>query len=425
MRDNMSYQTKSFTSFDLFAGAGGLSLGFSMAGISPVYALEQDKWAGETYSLNNLKVKLEIENIENISNSEIKKLEPLSPDVIIGGPPCQGFSHANSGNKDLKDPRNSLFLEFVRFVKIIQPKICVIENVPGLLKTRLNNGLMAIDAIHGALFDIGYSAKWKVLNSVDYGVPQKRERLFIIATRNDLNYIDFEWPIQTHKSIEKKLQINLFDMRNEDKNTYISLWDAISDLPQIYAVDWCKNLTYPKSTQNKYQTEMRELAFDIIHNHEPMRHTARITERFETIGFGQSEADVPQHLRPRRRGGNGELSGIVYDQNSRRQHPDVPCNAMVASSHTNFIHPYLNRNFTVREMMRIQSFPDNFIVCGKRAVLSKKLSLRKGYIDDIYLDQRAQIGNAVPPLLAKAVGRAVNKWLNLNRKEQINVAKST
>ena len=95
---------------------------------------------------------------------------------------------------------------------------------------------------------------------------------------------------------------------------------------------------------------------------------------------------------------------------------------MVASSHTNFIHPYLNRNFTVREMMRIQSFPDHYVACGKRAVLSKKLSIRKGYMDDIYLDQRAQIGNAVPPLLARAVGLSASRFLIENDKEKLHAA---
>ncbi len=135
-----------------------------------------------------------------------------------------------------------------------------------------------------------------------------------------------------------------------------------------------------------------------------MRHTERIVKRFEQITYGQSEDNLPEEFSPMRRGDPSMRSGKRYSQNSRRQHPDVPCNTIVASSHTNFIHPFLHRNFTVREMMRIQSIPDAFELRGKRAVLSKKLSLKKGLSEDVYLDQRMQVGNAVPPLLARAFG---------------------
>ena len=418
----MQKTVKKLTSFDLFAGAGGLSHGFSLAGIEPTYALEQDKWAGETYARNNPNVKLEIRDIRDVTDEEIAGIVPELPDVIVGGPPCQGFSHANTGNKDPKDPRNSLFREFIRFVKIIRPQLCVIENVPGLLRTRLSDGTMAIDAIQDAFLEVGYDISWKILNAVDFGVPQRRERLFVIGMRRELGLVSFPWPEATHQSIDGQSQIDLFSGRVNPTASQVSLWNAISDLPQIYAEDWHQGLLYSSKPTNAYQAQMREFAKEFVHNHEPMRHTARITERFETIGHGQSEADVPAHLRPRRRGGSGELSGIVYDQNSRRQHPNVPCNAMVASSHTNFIHPHLNRNFTVREMMRIQSFPDHYVVCGKRAVLSKKLSIRKGYTDDIYLDQRAQIGNAVPPLLAQAVGLSVRQLLAENCGEKRHAA---
>jgi DNA (cytosine-5)-methyltransferase 1 len=148
-----------------------------------------------------------------------------------------------------------------------------------------------------------------------------------------------------------------------------------------------------------------------ITNHEPMKHTDRVVERFKQISYGQSEASVAEALRPRKRGAPTELSDSAYSQNSRRQHPERPCNTIVSSSHTNFIHPYLHRNFTVREIARIQSFPDRFQFLGKRAVLSKSLSIKKGYLDDIYLDQRMQIGNAVPPILAEHLAEAIMETL--------------
>ena len=402
---------KKMTCVDLFAGAGGLSLGFNWAGFKTIYALEQDKWASETYAANHPEVKVDVRDIRFISDAEIKAMIDVEPDVIVGGPPCQGFSHANTANKDPKDPRNSLFQDFVRFARLLNPRVCVIENVPGLLKTKLADGTFAIEAIKKSFQDIGYQACWKVLNSAEYGVPQKRERLFIVAQRIDSQLSVIPWPEVTHYPNSQSVQTSLFEQEMSASECFVTLWDAISDLPQIYAEDLQKNLSYSSPPQNKFQTEMRLHKSTAIYNHEPMRHTSRITERFKVIGLGQSESDVPEHLRPRRRGGNGETSGIVYDQNSRRQDPDSPCSAIVASSHTNFIHPFLHRNFTVREMMRIQSFPDSYIVKGKRAVLSKSLSIKKGYVDDIYLDQRAQIGNAVPPKLAFAVGQMISKLL--------------
>ncbi len=390
---------------DLFAGAGGLSLGLERAGFRGVIAVEQDKWAAETYCANHPGIPMHVRDIQAIGDSEIRQLVRDPVDVIVGGPPCQGFSHANTAKRDPKDPRNSLFQDFVRFARVVQPAICIVENVPGLLRTKMSSGLPAISAIESAFHEIGYSAKWKVLNAADFGVPQIRERLFIVAIREDLCGLEFEWPSATHTSHRRDEQADLFS-GEASMQRQVTLWEAISDLPQICADDGAPASPYSTPPSNKYQEEMRENEPALLENHEPMRHTKRIVERFAAIGYGQSEADVPEHLRPRKRGGSGEISGIVYDQNSRRQSPDQPCNAIVASSHTNFIHPFLHRNFTVREMMRIQSFPDWFVARGKRAVLSKKLSAKKGYVDDVYLDQRAQIGNAVPPRLGQAVGAA-------------------
>lgn len=407
---------KQYNYIDLFAGAGGLSLGLERAGFRGIFAVEQDKWAAETYCANHPGIQVHVRDIQTIEDSEIRQLVKSPVDVIVGGPPCQGFSHANTAKRDPRDPRNSLFQDFVRFARVVQPSICVVENVPGLLRTKMGSGESAISAIESAFLDIGYVANWRVLNAADFGVPQSRERLFIVAIREDLCGLEFDWPSPTHTSYGTAKQTNLFTS-SANQLRQVTLWEAISDLPQICADDVAPVSPYRTPPSNPYQEEMREKETGVLENHEPMRHTKRIVERFAAIGYGQSESDVPEHLRPRKRGSSGEISGIVYDQNSRRQSPDEPCNAIVASSHTNFIHPFLHRNFTVREMMRIQSFPDWFVAKGKRAVLSKKLSAKKGYVDDVFLDQRAQIGNAVPPRLGHAVGLAVSSALqNLPKK---------
>lgn len=393
---------KKFTSIDLFAGAGGFSLGLEWAGIAPVYALEHDRWAAETYRANNPVVALDVRDIREINDDEIARF-PYRPDVIVGGPPCQGFSHANAAGRDPKDPRNSLFRDFIRFARILTPAICLVENVPGLLKTKMADGRPAIDAIRDEFAAIGYRSDWAVLDAADFGVPQHRERLFIVASR--LEGLDFSkfWPKSTHRQPGVHQQSGLFaEVATEP---YVTLWDAISDLPHA-GIEGPES-SYLHAPANEFQRQMREREPRTLSNHVAMRHTARVVERFKSIAVGQSEADVPEHLKPRKRGAPDQLSGSVYDQNSRRQDPARPCNAMVASAHTNFVHPYLHRNFTVREMMRIQSFPDWFVVHGKRAVLSKKLSIKKGLLDEIYLDQRAQIGNAVPPLLGMVLGFSV------------------
>lgn len=388
-----------FRFIDLFAGAGGLSLGFEMAGAKPVYAIEQDKWAALTYRANNPHVELVERSVLDFEDREIARLKALAPDAIIGGPPCQGFSHSNIVNKDPADPRNSLFREFIRFVRILKPRFAVLENVPGLLRTRTAAGRPVISVIEESFREIGYSCVPTVLEAAEFGVPQSRRRLFIVC-------VDRKHGVKIHPPRPTHTQTNIVGLF--DTACALTLWEAISDLPQCTAADYDPDAFYLSPPQNSYQALMRsQVVSPKILNHEPMRHTTRIVERFSKITYGLSEADVPEELMPRRRGAPDVLSGSAYAQNSRRQPPDRPCRTVVASSHTNFIHPYLDRNFTVRELMRIQSFPDNFIACGKRAVLSKKLCIRKGLLDDIFLDQRGQIGNAVPPLLAKALAKSI------------------
>lgn len=384
----------SLTFIDLFAGAGGMSLGLQMAGLRSVGAVEIDPWAAETYRHNFPNEQVAQVDIRCLADQDIEKLFPCTPDLVAGGPPCQGFSQSNIVNHDPKDPRNSLFREFVRAVSVLKPMFALVENVPGLLKSKTASGEPVISVIERSFDEIGYCSKFRLLQAYEYGVPQDRLRLFIIAARSEEALAAFHWPIPTHQLASTE-QASMF---STSEAPAITLWDAISDLA---GVEDHGTLGPP---QSDFQRLMRD-GSDTAYNHEAMRHTQRVIERFEAISFGMSEADVPDHLQPRQRGGEGR--GRVYSQNSRRQRPDLPCSTVVASSHTNFIHPYLHRNFTVREMLRIQSFPDSFILKGKRAVLSKSLSLKKGYLDDIYLDQRMQVGNAVPPLLAQALGTKI------------------
>lgn len=405
------------TAIDLFAGAGGLSEGFRQSGFRVTHAVEIDEWAAATFKINHSDTTVVLEGIRKFQTPKsIHELIGTTPDVIIGGPPCQGFSHSNSVNRDPRDPRNSLFRDFLRFVETLRPPVCVIENVKGLLSTCTQEGRQVIAIIHEAFATLGYRSSHRLLNAVNFGVPQYRERLFIAAVRKDLR-AELEWPKPTHSPrnllsevANRELISELIPDVQRELRPAVLLWEAISDLPQITSSDRDDDLGYSTPPQNEYQRIMRLGAAETIFNHEPMHHTQRIVERFKRIGYGESETDVDPALAPRQRGGNGR--GSPYHQNSRRQRPDRPCNTIVASSHTNFIHPYLHRNFTVRELARIQSFHDRYVFRGKRAVLSRKLSARKGLVEDLHLDQMGQVGNAVPPLLALVLGKSVLRTLS-------------
>ena len=162
-------------------------------------------------------------------------------------------------------------------------------------------------------------------------------------------------------------------------------------------------MPYSADPVNEYQKWCRE-GSPTLHNHLAMKHTKRLVERFSQMSWGQSVSDITDdRLKQRKRNGNGEVSDNPYDQNNRRMHPNKICHTITATFYGNFVHPYKNRNFTAREGARIQSFPDHYVFLGKPTVVSKKLLLKEGRDGEAFLCQYSQIGNAVPPLMAKAI----------------------
>ncbi|MEK4336483.1 MULTISPECIES: DNA cytosine methyltransferase [Bacillus] len=379
---------------DLFAGAGGFSLGFELAGCEIIGGIEVDAWAGETFMTNHRDAILLNGDIQTYSNEFLlKTFENNEPDIIIGGPPCQGFSISNRKAGDPKDPRNSLFTEFIRVASLFKPKYLVMENVPNLLKAKTESKEKVIDIIIREMESLGYHVYVNVLNATDYGVPQIRKRMFVIGS---LSKLENPFPLQTH------ILPNEIDLLNSNLQITPTLWDAISDLPEIDARQGSEEMEYDKEPMNDYQSFLRGDC-NRVYNHKAMNHSKRMVERFESMTFGNSIADVPEHLRPYKRNEIGTISDKLYDQNNRRMHPDKPCHTIAASFYANFVHPYKHRNFTAREGARIQTFPDWYVFKGKPTVVSKKLLQREGRFDESYLCQYNQIGNAVPPLLAKAV----------------------
>lgn len=386
---------------DTFAGAGGFSLGFEQSGdYTIIGAIEKDSWACETFQYNHPNSKVITDSLENLSDEEIKFAFP-NVDVVLGGPPCQGFSIANRKALDPKDPRNSLFREFIRIGSILNPSIMIMENVPNLTKARTNDKKLVIEIIIEELESLGYNVYHTILKASDFGVPQIRRRLFVIASKEPLKN---PFPKPTHSFTE---EINLFPSNLKPTP---SLWDSISDLPEINGREGQFEMDYTKKSENDYQTMMR-ISSKKVYNHISMKHSKRMIERFESMSWGESSANVAEHLRPLKRNGNGEISKKVYDQNNRRMFPFKPCHTIAASFYANFVHPYKNRNFTPREGARIQSFPDHYVFRGKPTVVSQKLLQREGRIDEKHLGQYNQIGNAVPPLLAQSIAENLSNQL--------------
>lgn len=374
---------------DLFSGCGGMTLGFKWAGFNSIIASDIDENCGKTINRNFEETTFILGDISEVDKKDfdaVIKNEII--DIITGGPPCQGFSLANKNrNKVDEDPRNKLFYEYVKFIKWYSPKAFVMENVKGLLSMEKGQVIRTIkDEFENA--GIGYNVDYKVLKASDYGVPQARERVILIGFRKDLE---------------------LFPEFPEKQNKTITVDDAILDLPEINAGEGSVIMKYKSEPINDYQSFMRSNCHN-VYNHIAMRHTERLIERFKAIQPGKNLLDVWETHGSVKRGNPNEKSEVKFSQNNLRLIGNKPAPTVAASFQSNFIHPYLNRNFTAREGARFQSFPDDFIFEGMRTKMSWEIGL----------SQYQQIGNAVPPLMAKAVADKIRDILENGNSKILN-----
>lgn len=353
---------KKYKVLDLFCGCGGISEGYALAGFDIVGGIDFNEYAIETFKHNFKKAQVHNIDITNFPDSQIDE-EYGDVDVIVGGPPCQGFSSANRWQKEMDDPRNKLFFEYIRFVQRIHPKVIMIENVRGLL-TR-DEGY-AINRIKEILGGEEYNITYQVLDASNYGVPQNRKRAIIIGVRRDYKdiYFDFE------------------SIKNQPKTT---VDDAIGELYAFEEMpDGKKTIETPADTTLRKFLRTKDnsiLDQDIVYP------AQKVQDRIKHVPQGGNWKDVPEELWPTNRKNRHSSAYKRLDPKTQS------CTIDTGNAHSNYFHPIYDRIPTIRESARLQSFPDSFEFQGPRG------------------SKYRQIGNAVPPLLAKAIADAIMKIL--------------
>ncbi|MGN0739809.1 MAG: DNA cytosine methyltransferase [Treponema sp.] len=340
---------------DLFCGCGGLSLGFEKAGINVLVGIDAWKDAITTFNYNHKNSKGICADLSILAPKEIEKeLGGKTVDLIIGGPPCQGFSVA--GKRIVDDERNKLYKNFVRFVEYYKPKAFMMENVPNILS--IGEGIVK-DSIVKDFSDLGYKVVYKVLTASDYGVPQNRRRAVFVGLKNEK---EFKYP---HPTVKNR----------------ITSKDAISDLPDKTIIDGDK---YPVEPQSEYQKIMRKNAKG-LYNHRVTIHTEQTKRIISLVPDGGNYKDLPLELQ------NTRKVHIAWTRlDSSKPSFTIDC------GHNHHFHYKYNRVPTVRESARLQSFPDDFIFIGKSG------------------SQLRQVGNAVPPLMAEEIAKQIKNYLKEN-----------
>lgn len=354
-----------FKILDLFSGAGGLSKGFDMVpGFESVVATDFNLPALKTYERNFPDAKVIYGNIvdkevkQEIENESIKR----NVNMIIGGPPCQGFS--NKGKQlGLRDPRNFLFLEYLDMVKRLSPEVFVIENVKAMISAA--SGFF-INEIKDKIHELGYEMNIAILTASNYGVPQNRQRTIIIASK----------------------QRKAPEMPAPTVTTKTTVKDAISDLYYLNSGEGTFEQEYKFNAKSEYQKLMRKHSTKLF-NHVATNHSELALYKLSLIPAEKGKEYLPEELRGK------QLFKTTWGRLQwNSQSPTIDTRFDTPSNGTNS-HPVLNRAITPREAARIQSFPDDFVFLGKKTYITR------------------QIGNAVPPLMAKAIAESIKKQVNI------------
>lgn len=340
---------------DLFAGVGGLSLGFENCGFDVVLANEYDESIAAAYKANHKGTRMIVGDITSLDLEKTFGPYQGQIDVVIGGPPCQGFSQKGQ-RKTIHDERNFLFKYYVRVVELVKPQYFVMENVPNLLTAEKGYFRKEIEELFNSM---GYQLKMGILNASDYGVPQNRRRAVIIGKQGG-----------AAPGLPKP------------RNITVTIWDAISDLAYLSSGEGEEEQEYRGKPRSEYQKKLRG-GSGTLHNHVATRHSRLALERLAMIPPNAGKEVLPEE----------HLTRSIYSGTWTRMRKDEISVTITTRFDTpssgKFTHPFLDRAITVREAARIQSFPDSFRFVGSKG------------------SQMKQVGNAVPPLLAGAIAEVV------------------
>jgi DNA (cytosine-5)-methyltransferase 1 len=368
------------TAISLFAGAGGCSLGFGQAGYDICFATDIDVDAVGSYCRNFPRTLCEAADIHELSADFILEqigLKSGELDILLGGPPCQGFSSA--GAKSGNDPRNSLLSHYVRLLEAIRPKWFVMENVEGLLTN--DSGSHVRDTV-AAFLEAGYSLNLEKVYAQAYGIPQRRKRVLIVGNR--LGH-DFLFPDPT-----TSFSGSIF------RKGGVTFQCAVGDLPPAGTED-DKSLRFREKPRNELQTYLRGDAQNVTDHYSVMLSDVQL-ERVRNLQPGQTMKDLPEHLQHesfRRRAFRRVMDGTPVEKRGgapsglKRLFADEPSLTITSAATREFVHPTENRLLTLRECARLQTFPDWFQFVGSAA------------------SRIQQIGNAIPPMLARVIGEHI------------------
>ena len=346
---------KKMIGIDLFSGAGGLSLGAEMAGIDVKIAVEKDIYVARTYQANHPGTQVLNSDIKSISHFDIERGGTIL--ILFGGPPCQGYSISNQKTRSKSNPQNWLFQEFVRLARITRPDWIVFENVTGIFETE--KGYFA-DRISQDFIQLGYTCTTMILCACDYGVPQMRSRFFLVGSSNGI--------VPAIPNV---------------KHPVVSVKDAIEDLPSLKNGANQDVLPYRTEAKSVYAKMLRG-NMEYCTGHLVTKNSDNVIERYSYIPQGGNWKSIPDRLMTNYADKSRCHTGIY-----RRLSADKPSVTVGNYRKSMLIHPWENRGLSVREAARLQSFPDSYVFSGSIGF------------------QQQQVGNAVPPVLAKHVFEAI------------------
>lgn len=348
---------KQYNIIDLFAGVGGLSYGFSkLPQFKILAANEIDKDIASAYTLNHPHVAMLNCDINDLTEDTLQKaLRGQKIDIVVGGPPCQSYSTLG---KRKMDERAGLFKQYKRVLAILQPRAFVFENVVGILS--MENGQL-FKQIRADFEELGYTLQHEILDAVNYGVPQHRERVILVGFKGVNPFI---YPPATH---------------GEGRKPYVTLKDAIGDLPALKSGEESHN--YAGEATNEFLAFVRENSGAYVEEHSAPKNGAHLIQIMQTLQDGQSKNDLPEEIRPKSGYGN-TYAKLWWNKPSTTITRNFAC-----PSSSRCIHPRDSRAMSIREGARLQSFPDDYKFYGSDSV------------------KRLEIGNAVPPLLSIAIAK--------------------